>query len=109
MSGQQPTIAEIGAEIHANKLAHGWKVTTMADWPNQHEIPGVLMLIVTEVAEAMEAFREDDFEHFKEEMADIAIRTMGLSHGLGFDLMEEIVKKVEKNRSRPYQHGGKRL
>jgi NTP pyrophosphatase (non-canonical NTP hydrolase) len=102
-------LASIGEEIHANKIAHGWKVTTMDDWKDPHEIGAVLMLIVTEVAEAMEANREDDIEHFKEEMADIFIRSIGLCHGLGFDPMEYILKKMEKNRTREYKHGGKRI
>ena len=100
---------EVGDEIHRNKVAHGWKVTTKDDWKEQHEIPAVLMLITTEVAEAMEAFRNNDTENFAEELADVVIRTIGLSHGMGIDLASEIVKKMEKNKNRPIKHGGKRL
>ncbi len=99
----------IGVEIHNNKLRHNWKVTTKDDWENQHEILGVLMLIVTEVAEAAEAFRKNDFENFKEELADIAIRLIGLSNGMDIDLKQEIINKVEKNRHREYKHGGKKV
>ena len=38
-----------------------------------------------------------------EELADIAIYLLGLSEMLGFDLEEEIVKKVEKNKKRVYK------
>lgn len=101
---------EIGEEIHDNKVKHGWKVTTRAAWKDsQHEIPAVLMLITTEVAEAMEAFRHDDFENFTEELADIAIRLIGLSHGMNIDLAAQIIAKMEKNKKRPVKHGGKRI
>lgn len=99
----------IGDEIHANKIAHGWKITGPGDWKDQHEVPAMLMLITTEVAEAMEAFRHDDQENFAEELADVMIRTIGLSHGLGINLAAAIKAKMTKNRTRDYKHGGKRV
>lgn len=103
------SLTRIGDEIHANKLAHGWKITGPDDWKDLHEVPAVLMLVTTEVAEAMEAFREDDQSHFAEELADVMIRTIGLAHGLGINLGAEIEAKMEKNRTRAYKHGGKRI
>ncbi|KUK49674.1 MAG: Pyrophosphatase [Parcubacteria bacterium 33_209] len=38
-----------------------------------------------------------------EELADVAIYLMGLSEMLGFDLEEEIAKKVVKNEKRKYE------
>lgn len=102
-------MAQIGDEIHANKLRHGWKVTTSEDWEDKHEIPAVLMLIVSEVAEALEAFRKGDRVNFDEELADVGIRLIGLSHGMGIDLKAAILAKVEKNRTREHRHGGKRV
>lgn len=99
----------VGDEIHANKLRHGWKVTTSEDWENQHEIPAILMLIVSELAEALEAFRKGDRPNFDEELADVAIRLIGLTHGMGIDLKATILAKVEKNRHREHRHGGKRV
>jgi NTP pyrophosphatase (non-canonical NTP hydrolase) len=99
----------IGAEIEANKRSHGWKVTGPNDWADQHEVPAALMLITTEVAEAMEAFRNNDRENFAEELADVLIRTIGLSHSMGIDLAEAIYSKMERNRTRTYKHGGKRI
>lgn len=64
-----------------------------------------LMLIVTEVAEAEDGLRKDDFENFKEELADIVIRTCDLAGGLNIDLEAEIIKKMEKNKVREYKHG----
>ena len=99
----------VGEEIHANKLRHGWKVTTSDDWANKHEIPAVLMMITSELAEAFEAFRKDDRANFEEELADVAIRLIGLAHGMGIDLKAAILAKVEKNRTREHRHGGKRV
>lgn len=64
-----------------------------------------LMLLVGEVGEAQEALRKNDYENFKEELADIAIRLGDLAGGLNIDLQEEILKKMEKNTKRPYKHG----
>ena len=102
-------LSQVADEIHTNKLRHGWKVTTSEDWKHPYEIPGVLMLIVSEVAEALEAFRKDDRENFEEELADVVIRTIGLAHGMGIDLKAAILAKVEKNRHREHKHGGKRV
>ena len=64
-----------------------------------------LMLIVGEVSEAMEGLRKSDTDNFKEELADIVIRTCDLAGGLDIDLEAEIIKKMEKNKNRPYKHG----
>lgn len=64
-----------------------------------------LMLIVSEVSEALEALRKGDKENFKEELADVVIRVCDLAGGLNIDLQEEIINKVIKNISRPYKHG----
>ena len=64
-----------------------------------------LMLIVSEVGEALEALRQDDQDGFKEELADVAIRLGDLCGGLGIDLEAEIIKKMEKNKDRPSLHG----
>lgn len=64
-----------------------------------------LMLITSEVAEAMEGLRKNDIDNFKEELADIIIKTCDLAGGIGLiDLEEEIKKKMEINKSRPYLH-----
>jgi NTP pyrophosphatase (non-canonical NTP hydrolase) len=64
-----------------------------------------LMLIVGEVAEAMEGLRKNDSDNFEEELADIVIRVADLAGGLGIDLETEIIKKMDKNKDRPYKHG----
>lgn len=64
-----------------------------------------LMLIVSELAEAQEALRKNDKDNFKEELADVAIRLGDLCGGLGIDLEAEILKKMIRNKDRPYKHG----
>lgn len=63
-----------------------------------------LMLAVSELGEAMEALRHDDFDNFKEELADTVIRLMDSAWAMGIDLEKEILKKAEINRNRPYKH-----
>lgn len=65
----------------------------------------LLMLIVTELAEAMEAHRKSDNENFKEEIADTFIRLFDLCGGLDINIEKEINKKCAKNKKRPYKHG----
>ncbi|WDU84562.1 MazG nucleotide pyrophosphohydrolase domain-containing protein [Caloramator sp. Dgby_cultured_2] len=64
-----------------------------------------LMLIVSELGEAQEALRHNDMDNFKEELADVAIRLGDLCGGLNIDLEDEIRKKMERNKQRPYKHG----
>jgi len=74
-------------------------------WEKERNIGEALMLIVTELAEAMEAHRIQDQENFKEEIADSFIRLLDLCGGLGIDIEEEISRKSQKNKKRPYKHG----
>ncbi len=64
-----------------------------------------LMLINCEVAEAVEGLRKGDLENFREELADIFIRLGDLCGSLNINIEEEIIKKMKKNKERPYRHG----
>lgn len=64
-----------------------------------------LMLVVTEVAEACEAVRHQNYENFKEEIADTFIRLMDLCGTMGFDIEKEIIEKMKINENRPQKHG----
>lgn len=77
-----------------------------------------LMLIVTEVAEAMEEVRvgrmgtyRDAYsgkpEGFEIEIADILIRIFDLAGFKNIDLDEAVRQKIAFNRTRPVRHGGK--
>ncbi len=74
-------------------------------WEKERNIGEALMLVVTELAEAMEAHRHQDEANFKEELADTFIRLLDLCGGLGIDIEKEISEKCEVNKNRPYKHG----
>ncbi len=82
----------------------GFKV----DWDNA---PTYLMLIVTELSEAMEQWRDNHKEEFKEEIADAFIRLFHLVGDLGLkeDMAESILNKLRYNETRPYKHGRVRV
>ena len=84
---------EIQKKIWENKINKGFNTT---------DVNKEFCLLYGEVAEAYEAWRKkkDDLN----ELADIAIYLMGLSEMLGFDLIEEIEKKIEKNEKRVYKN-----
>lgn len=67
----------------------------------------LLMLMVSELGEACEGLRKDDWKNVAEELADTVIRVMDFCEARGIDLEKEILKKVEKNKKRKYRHGKK--
>jgi len=92
------TISEMCTICHSIAKEKGF-------WDNERNIGEALMLVVTELAEAMEGHRVNDKANFKEEIADAFIRLFDLCGGLGIDIEEEIAKKSMKNKGRPYKHG----
>ncbi len=67
----------------------------------------LLMLVVSELAEATEALRCGNNENLAEELADAVIRIADFCGGFGIDLESAIEKKMEANSKREYKHGGK--
>ena len=100
---------KLGDVINGINHANGWNVPAPEDWGKANRIPALLALIHSEVSEALEAFRNHDPENFAEELADIQIRLLDTSRGLGVDLDREVEMKLEKNRNRGYRHGGKKV
>lgn len=119
-------IKEISKQINDNAHAKGF-------WDNGMNIPEKLMLIVSEVSEAMEAdrngilmefgiqsinevrddFFEEDFKHyvkdtFEDELADACIRIFDLAFEMKIDLSAHIEAKVRYHANRPKMHGGKK-
>jgi hypothetical protein len=82
----------------------GFKV----EWDNA---PTYLMLIVTELSEAMEQWRDNHKEEFKQEIADAFIRLFHLVGDLGLkeEMVKSILDKLSYNETRPYKHGRARL
>ena len=81
--------------------------------------PIVHMLIVTEVAEATEAYRNHEREYWEDEkgkpegeaveLADALIRILGYAGWKGWNMDEIVSKKMAYNATRPYRHGGKKV
>ncbi len=91
-------ISDLIRVAHANAVGNGF-------WDEEREIGTLLMLIVSELGEALEADRNGDMENFAEELADVAIRLADLCGGLEIDLEKAILAKMDKNSERPYLHG----
>lgn len=70
-----------------------------------------LMLIVSELSEALESLRDTGYRdirvrgNFVEELADAEIRIKDLSSMIKVDLGKAETEKIRKNASRPYKHG----
>ncbi|MFH1360528.1 MAG: nucleotide pyrophosphohydrolase [Candidatus Omnitrophota bacterium] len=92
------TLRELTALCHRTAVKKGF-------WDEKRNIGEALMLIVTELAEAMEAHRLQNKENFKEELADTFIRLFDLCGGLRIDIQKEILRKADINKKRPYKHG----
>ena len=74
-------------------------------WKASDIIAVKLMLINSELCEALEADRKNDKENFKEEIADTFIRLFDLCGYLNIDIEKEINGKMIINKGRPKLHG----
>lgn len=124
---------ETEGQLHALQKRLGeWRRSKEFEtrWEN---VPEKLMLVVTELGEAMEAYRHLDvpliiatdnghkldgqkdgegvqlvwLENFGEELADAAIRILDLCDALDIDLQSAICWKMALNEMRPKKHGKK--
>jgi hypothetical protein len=108
LKNYEPTINEVCEDIYRHNVTVGW-------WPDAtpenrvgtRNIPEVLMLIVSEIAEGMEGFRkslmDDKLPHrpMREvELADACIRIFDLSAAMGYDLGGAIAEKRAFNAIR---------
>ena len=60
-----------------------------------------IALIASEIGEAVNECRgEKPTDKLGSELADIILRTVGLTERLGINIEEEIIKKMEKNQQR---------
>ena len=122
------TLNELAKEIHENAVAHGF-------WDEDRPLPEVLMLIVSELAEALEEARAGDKmngriscmhyysgeeyisngptncckkpEGIVVEVADALIRILDWCVHEGIDIEGIVREKHEYNKTRPYKHGKK--
>ncbi len=68
-------------------------------------LPKRLMYAVSEIGEAFDAWRDNDLIGLGKEFADIAIVVIACAKMCGYDLDEEIRKKMEFNWTRENKHG----
>jgi len=102
------SIRRLQVEAHRIAVEHGW-------WETSRSEGEALMLMVTELSEAMEALRDGSpasdripgFSKVEEELADVIIRILDFAGGRGLDLEGAVAAKMRFNESRPYRHGGK--
>ncbi len=102
-------ISEIQTRVHKTAVEHGW-------WEQPRPVGEVLMLMVTELAEAMEAYRDGNpesdkipgYSKLEEELADVIIRVLDFAGGTELDIEGAVMAKMAYNDTRPYRHGGKR-
>ena len=87
-------LKKIQKDVWQNKLNKGF---------NTIDVNKEFCLLYGEVAEAYDAWKKKK-DDLNEELADIAIYLIGLSEMLGFDLADEIEKKVSKNEKRVYKN-----
>ena len=120
-------IKEISKEIHETNVKNGF-------WEGERNTGELLMLVTSELAEALEAdrkgykceltkagkmnfsgqdnvevfqalFRGNIKDTFEDEIADAVIRLFDLAEGRGIDLEWHIAAKLRYNKTRPYKHG----
>lgn len=92
------SINELVERATKNATLHGWSVT-------KENLPIYLMLTVSELAHAAEAWRDKDWDKVSHELADAVIRIAHITGDLELDLNTTIELTMKENESRPYHHG----
>lgn len=110
-------INKLAKEIHFANVAKGF-------YDEEREIGTLLMLIVSEVAEAMEADRKNRYANlsllpngfdkglflenikdtFEDEIADVFIRILDLCGHMNIDIEKHVELKLQYNKTRGYKH-----
>jgi hypothetical protein len=115
------TLNELCTAAHAAAVAKGW-------YERHRDMPELLMLVVSELSEALEADRNgkrSDFnpaeyitgavsdsafvfgvkDSVEDEIADAVIRIADLCGHLGINLDAHVAAKMKYNETRPHKHG----
>ena len=108
------TIYGLVNDAHKMAVEHGF----WTSFKDTSKIPEKLMLVVSELSEALEEYRaggsisdvrlEDGTKKpigFATEIADAVIRLADLAGEYGIDLEDVIRTKMEFNKTRPFKHG----
>lgn len=107
------TLAELQAQVKA------W--TAEKGWDDDRTVGDLLMLMVSELSEALEEYRNPQIDPFKTrvvygkpegippELADVVIRILSFCGKFDIDLQEAVLQKMAYNVTREHRHGGKRV
>lgn len=105
---REQTLQEVADECHQNSLKAGWHTDHITGKPLPINSGTKLMLIVTEIAEAMEGNRknlmDDKLTHRKMEeveLADAVIRIFDYAGLMGYDICSAMMEKIAFNAIRP--------
>lgn len=98
-------INRLVARIHLNAVNKGFWDDYNPD--DIHHKLSRIMLAVTELAESVEALRDDDNANFAEELADTLIRVLDMCGGFQVDVGPAMFDKMRVNESRKRMHGKK--
>ncbi|WP_424215704.1 hypothetical protein ACN20G_26425 (plasmid) [Streptomyces sp. BI20] len=82
---------------------HAWDNKTTKGF-NTTDVPLEFGLLNAEVGEAFTAWRKG-LPDAGEELADVFLYLVGLAEMTGVDLQDEVVRKLDKNRTRVYEPG----
>lgn len=86
---------------YATAKEKGW-------WDKPRSDGELIALMHSELSEALEAMRNGHGQDaIAEELADCCIRIFDYCGRNNIDLEEALLKKAEKNKTRPYRHGKK--
>lgn len=107
-------------EIRRLNIEKGWRA-------DENTVGEYVALLHSEVSEVLEAFRNHhDFGSYYEvvphssptiykpvgvdsELADVLIRLLDMCDIWGINIYHAYIEKMEFNKTRPYQHGGRTL
>lgn len=108
---KERSINSLVDEVHLNAKNHGF-------WDKDREFGTLLMLIVREVSESLEEYRNNKPaiyhidgkpEGIAIELIDAVLRIMDLFGREGWDFQRALEIKHAYNLTRPHMHGGKKI
>jgi len=97
-------IAQLIDECKKNANQHGWNILWRKSISDL-TVGEALALMHSEISEALEKYRNDDFEGFSKEIAGLLIRVFHLCGDLGIDVEKHIMVEMKRNKERPFKHG----